>query len=260
MEKNELSNLIIRKICAINKINLPCGGPLGRQNREQSAFAYKSKGETVYQSGGQTVVSDSEHIVLLPKGSTYSLVCKEEGECLMIEFEAENMNETLTSYDVSSPSEMTNIISRLEHFWTFKKPAYKIKCMAGIYEVIAKLEDSRTNLYQLSSKYNIIKSAVKYLEENYSDPSITTEKLSAIAGISEVYFRKIFTEIYHIPPMKYIRGIRIQKAKDMLIGDYTSITFISEAVGINGIYQFSKLFKNETGLSPSEFARMRSDK
>ena len=84
---------------------------------------------------------------------------------------------------------------------------------------------------------------------------ISIEKLADISGISSVYFRKIFSEIYGMPPMQYVGRIRIEKAKGMLIGDFISVTQIAEMSGFGSVYHFCKAFKKSTGLTPTEWAK-----
>ncbi len=256
MSDNVLSNVIVNKIWAISRINVPPCATSSKGNRERYAIAIKTSGKTIYTSQGMEYLSDPNHIILLPKGSKYSWICTVPGECLMIEFDlmTQFMDNNLKSFRFADVREIITLFSRLEHLWTFKKNSYHTKCMTGLYEILAKMSDTNFTNYRLSSKYDIIKPAIDFLETHYNDPGICNEQLSAISGISTVYFRKIFSEIYNTSPMKYIQFIRIEKAKDLLIGDY-SVGDVATAVGFNSIYHFSRAFKKITGCSPSEFAR-----
>ena len=55
--------------------------------------------------------------------------------------------------------------------------------------------------------------------------------------------------------MKYLHNFRIQKAKAILRSDYESIEQVARSVGYNSIYHFSKMFKEYTGKSPTEYAK-----
>ena len=93
------------------------------------------------------------------------------------------------------------------------------------------------------------------MHKNYSDVSISNDSLAALCGVSTVYFRKLFTAAYGIPPMRYLKNVRINKAKELLIGDADSISAISENTGFGSVYAFSKAFKAETGVSPSGYVK-----
>ena len=70
--------------------------------------------------------------------------------------------------------------------------------------------------------------------------------------MSTVYFRKIFTEAMKTSPISYAKSVRLEKAKEMLKSDYTTLSDVAEAVGYTSIYNFSRDFKKHTGFSPSK--------
>ena len=57
--------------------------------------------------------------------------------------------------------------------------------------------------------------------------------------------------------MRYLQTVRMEKAKDMLAGDYMPISDIAESVGFKSIYHFSKTFKNIVGYTPTEYGRLK---
>lgn len=253
---NTLSEMIITKIHAFNRVNVSENATGGSAKpRERSAIAIKTEGSTLYESCGNHYKSDSTHAVILPKGSVYSWVCKQKGECLMIEFDGDNVPETLTTTKMKNCAEIASVFAKLENLMIFKKPAYKVKCMQGVYEIIIKFCDAENSDYSLVSKKKKIEKSVEYLENNCLDSSINIELLSNLSGISSVYFRKIFTKIYGISPLQYVNRIRIEKAKSMLIGDYGSVTQIAELSGFSSVYHFCKSFKKATGLTPTEWSK-----
>jgi len=57
----------------------------------------------------------------------------------------------------------------------------------------------------------------------------------------------------NIPAAKYIRTLRMKKAKELLQTTAMNITEVSYEVGMKSLSVFSKLFKEEFGYSPSDF-------
>ena len=57
------------------------------------------------------------------------------------------------------------------------------------------------------------------------------------------------------PPNEYIIELRLQFAKNMLSGTNMSIKQISEHIGYNDPYFFSRLFKKHIGISPQEYRK-----
>ena len=259
MAKLDLSKITVRKILAVNKINITHVHASSRNCRECWAVSVKCAGRTVYISGGREYVSDPDHVVILPAGASYKHSFEELGDCYMIEFEADYDGEApdIMSCAISRKHDFINKMIGLERKWTFKKPAHELSCMAGLYDMLAKLQEKKMSAYYSSSKYEMIAPAIKYLEENYSNTDLSSDELAAVAGVSSVYFRKLFATLFGQPPMRYLQSVRMEKAKDMLSGDYMPISDIAESVGFKSIYHFSKTFKKIVGYTPTEYARRR---
>jgi YesN/AraC family two-component response regulator len=58
-----------------------------------------------------------------------------------------------------------------------------------------------------------------------------------------------------ISPVKYINSLRIEKAKAMLKNSNFSVEEIAYCVGINDRFYFSRIFKKELGISPTEYRK-----
>lgn len=95
--------------------------------------------------------------------------------------------------------------------------------------------------------------AIAYLEENFADSAMDINVLAKKADLSPSHFRRLFTNIYGMSPGKYLRSIRIAKAKDLLITENFTIGEIAEMTGYTNLYYFSKAFKKETGVPPSSY-------
>ena len=106
--------------------------------------------------------------------------------------------------------------------------------------------------YLPSEKLEKIAPALDYIAKNYNTP-VRNEELAEIAGLSTVYFRKLFAEVMGSSPIAYVHALRIKKAKEMLKSDYGSITDIAQSLGYPNIYDFSRAFKKYTGVSPTKY-------
>lgn len=88
------------------------------------------------------------------------------------------------------------------------------------------LTDSGQQKYITSDKRTYLAPAIDYIAKNFTR-RIRNDDMAKAAGISTVYFRKLFTAAYGISPAAYLQNLRINKAKDMLKSDYGSITDIA---------------------------------
>jgi len=91
-----------------------------------------------------------------------------------------------------------------------------------------------------------------YIDDHFSE-DISLETLAATAHSEKSYFLKKFKHEVGMTPMNYLRHIRIDKAKKLLLHSDMNITQIAASVGFQSIHHFSSVFKKTVGVSPSEF-------
>lgn len=252
-----LSNVVIQKIVAVNRINA-AEGTYSTKNRQQYGLCYKYAGRTTYYHNGKTFKNDSDHIVFLPKGASFQFTREEQGGCIIVEFLAENAGDEIESYVINNGAEVLSILSKLERAFTFKKPGYSAYCMSALYKLLFYIIAQNENPYIAKVKKHRIQPGVEYLENHYHESNLNIQQLADVSGVSEVYFRKMFTEIYGIPPKKYINLIRITKAKELLLSDEISMQQISEEVGFHDVYSFCKAFRKANDCTPTEYRKNQS--
>ena len=262
MQCLDLQHITVRQILGFHKIDLSECSDLVRPRRTSSAFSLKCTGRTSYFCNGRQYEAGAWNVLFVPKGSEYRFRVEEAGPCLMVEFDTA---EDFTSPDIY-PIPVTNIhplqtiFERAANLWMFRKPAYAHRCMAELYSILAYLEEQQNISYQNQHCYSIIQPSLAYLEAHCQDPTLSVSSLAEMAGISEIYFRKIFTSLYSTSPARYIRTIRIEKAKNYLLDREMSVTDVAEAVGFSNLYHFSRTFKHVVGVSPTEYvSRIRSE-
>ena len=96
--------------------------------------------------------------------------------------------------------------------------------------------------------------AIGYIGSRLSE-KITADDVAKEIGLSKYYFLREFKKITNMTLVEYINGLRCEKARAMLREDNMSIGEISALCGFeNGSY-FNKIFRNETGVSMSEYRK-----
>ena len=262
---NVYEEIRIKRIVAVNRLNIFLDECHNRINRPVCGLAFKMKGQTVYTCDGKKHVSNASSSVLLPQSSSYKIHYDDPGECIMAEFILDDgtvlsCGNSLFSVEMKNPEEAHSCAYKLLRMW--EKYGECAKTFSALYELLAILSESTSTDYSYSSKSkrNVIKPSVDKLIAEYSNPSLCVSELARESGISDVYFRKIFKECYGMPPAKYLSSLRIKKAKQLLISDGMSIGEAASAVGFSDIYVFSKAFKRIVGIPASEYIRCNSDK
>lgn len=252
MSSSILSDLIITKIYSVSTMYNKKNAESKRPRRERWAIITKYEGETIYYSCGKQYISNKNNLVVLPKGCSYRWQCTESGHYSVIEFDSDLTSDEIMSFSVKNSDRILKIFKSLEIARMRDGGVSGIECMRDVYTVLSMLIGSEPKKYLPSEKQRKIAPAANYIAEHYNT-KIKNDELASLVGVSTVYFRKLFAEVYGQPPIDYIRSIRIQKAKEMLKSDYGSISDVAAALGYQNIYDFSRAFKKLVGVSPKKF-------
>lgn len=100
--------------------------------------------------------------------------------------------------------------------------------------------------------------ATDYLAEHYNE-RITLDSLASALGISVPQLKRLFREQIGQSMVAYLTALRISEAKRLIRQGQITFTQVAEAVGYENIYYFSTLFKKQTGLTPTEYAKSLKD-
>jgi len=250
-----LSDLIINDIRVATTSFTETGACASRRNRSNWAILLKFEGQTIYQiPSGEEFISNIDNIVVLPKGCSYKWKCTKAGHFIVIEFDADKSYDNIIVFKDVNGEKFLKAMQEVEHCYLAKSPTYKLKELRSLYGLFADLLEQEQKNYIPHSKEQRLSPAVEYITKNY-DKNITNAQLAKLTGLSEVYFRKLFKEIYKTSPINFVHELRVKKAKAMLKTDYSRITDIALALGYCDIYDFSRDFKKHTGFSPKEYAK-----
>ena len=81
------------------------------------------------------------------------------------------------------------------------------------------------------------------------------QKAAEHCGVTQRRFQDLFRESFHSTPNQYIISCKINLARKLLLAQELSVSQIAELCGFSDVYYFSKLFKKETGQTPSQFRK-----
>jgi signal transduction histidine kinase/DNA-binding response OmpR family regulator/ABC-type sugar transport system substrate-binding protein len=105
-----------------------------------------------------------------------------------------------------------------------------------------------------SETQRIVFKAIAYLHANYS-AQITRKDLAEYVGLSERHLTRCFNLELGLTPMTYLNRYRVQQSKTLLEAGRKSIAEIAEKVGFSSGGYFTRVFQDEVGISPREYAK-----
>ncbi len=101
----------------------------------------------------------------------------------------------------------------------------------------------------------LIKRVKKYLDRHFQEDLSLTEVADHF-GLSKYQLIRKFGENYHTTPITYLKKIRVIHSLELLLGEDKIATIARQVGYANGNY-FSKVFRSEMGMSPSEYRDSR---
>jgi len=106
----------------------------------------------------------------------------------------------------------------------------------------------------------LLKKAIELVENNLGDRLFGVEQMARELGMSRTSLHRKLKVITGFPPSELIRNIRLRRAAQLLMNQSGSITQISFTVGFEDQSYFSKSFKKQFGVSPSEYLQSVRDR
>ncbi len=82
---------------------------------------------------------------------------------------------------------------------------------------------------------------------------ITTHKCAKMLNITVSHFCHLFKQLTGMTFSNYVNYLRIKKAETLLRNTNMTITEIAISIGYNDVAYFSRIFKKQKNISPSEY-------
>ncbi|ASB50111.1 hybrid sensor histidine kinase/response regulator transcription factor [Alkalitalea saponilacus] len=97
--------------------------------------------------------------------------------------------------------------------------------------------------------------ALKVVEKNIGNSEFSVEKMGRELGVSRGHLYNKLVALTDKTPVEFIRIMRLKRAAQLLGKSQLTVSEIAFQVGFNDPKYFSKYFKEEFGMVPSEYAK-----
>ncbi|WP_313625697.1 AraC family transcriptional regulator [Kosakonia sp.] len=106
----------------------------------------------------------------------------------------------------------------------------------------------------LQGQFGKIGKTLRYIHAAYAQP-LTLSQLAQQAGMSVPTFHSHFKAITRMPPMQYVKSVRLHQARMLMVRQQLTAAAACYAVGYESPSQFNREFKRLFGLPPAEEVR-----
>lgn len=191
------------------------GKPLGTRSRASNGFIYVVSGSCSYSFDDDTHVTvKSGDLLYLAYGSSYRMDLLTENYdviwCVFF-FDSEEMrkNDAIPSAGVDTES----LFRRLYKIYASLSDDKFQKCLSVLYQIYGIAASIKNTSYIAPDLKQKVQDIASCIMENLQDSDLCVSSLAEQAGMSEVYFRKLFKVTFGCSPAKYITLIRLKTRK-----------------------------------------------
>ena len=228
----------------------------GVHMRPCDAFAIILRGECKYSffDGREFTVRQGD-ILYLAKGDSYFMfVTSEIYDVIFTDFEFSPSDERHSQvFTVSSGTSLESIFTSLHDLSGSEDLPSQMSLLYSVYARICAKEKEK----EKDEDGHNLRSSKDRIDREFKDYQLSVSLLSDELGISEVYFRRLFAEKYGTSPSKYIRAVRISRAKELLRYSQLTINECAFECGFSSAQYFCRAFKEITSMTPNEYRKKK---
>ena len=114
--------------------------------------------------------------------------------------------------------------------------------------------DAGINPMQQHYEHTLLNEILVYINNNICS-AFTVEDLCTKFSVSRSSLQNLFRTNLHISPKQYISNLKLNYAKLLIQEHNRTISEISDMLGFTSIHYFSRKFKKQYGLSPTDYSK-----
>jgi len=221
---------------------------------------YVCSGKGILHLTGKTVeVSEGDIFFTFP-GVPFCIESVENFTYMYISFLGTRSNQIMEKLKISNKNFLFSGCNDIHAMWQ-----NGLKINSDISDLITEsillytfyyLGDKFLLSYEQSEKVDTFALSIKkFVDDNYSDSSLSLETISKKLSYSPKYISSAFKKHFKVGLSDYITTLRIQHACTMIQQGFTHISDISVQCGYSDAQYFSRVFKKKMRQTPSEYIR-----
>lgn len=215
----------------------------------------------------------ADDIFLIPKGYPIHYCADNQNpwEYMWITFDGEMAEAYLSYADLTVDSPVIQSQLPCRHYLPMIQKildtnqltfANEIKRVGYLYEILSTLIEMQSSLRTNKNQYDYSRDtyvdyALQYIKLNYDH--IKVQDIADYIGINRSYLTSIFKKQLEVSPQEYLMRFRLNIAAHQLTATTQSIQDIATHIGYENPLTFSKMFKQEYGVSPKHYREENSN-
>jgi transcriptional regulator GlxA family with amidase domain len=139
--------------------------------------------------------------------------------------------------------------------WKHRDPLMQLKAQNGMSSLVAMIIEQYAPTSPAARSVSVALDWVtSYLSFRLGE-AVSVADMAKRASLSVSRFNDLFKTQYGMTPHRYLLGMRVSHACELLRDTALSHETIAEYCGFADVHHFSKMFKSRMGMAPGEYRR-----
>ena len=270
IDRKDKSKPLVITMCGTYKLytrpKLPTWRPRGRLDF-QLLYIAAGKAHFHFDNNDEATIVHAGHMVLYrPKEpQKYEYYAKDQTEVYWVHFTGNNVKNFLRRYGIADDTRIIYTGISIEYKNLFMSMIEELNLQRIDYEemLINYFTILLINLHRIAlqkprkknlQNMNDMEQAAQYFRMHYNKP-ISIEDYAVSHNMSISWFIQNFRQYANTTPAQYVQSLRLTNAKMLLETTNYNITEIANLVGYENPLYFSRFFRKQCGISPSQFRK-----
>ena len=224
-------------------------------NAHEYQLGVKFHGRTEINFADKQLLFDSGTVLYLPicadPDTPYNKIIRENGTGVCIFFTSEHPlpTEACTIKAAGLPLEL---FTRVLTAW--QTVGGELAGLGAFYTLLGELRRvTHEHAPQAGALDHRLMEARAYIDAHAADAYLDIKRLADFCGLSPEYFRQSFRKKWGITPLRYLSGLKMARARELLSGTDYPISHIAMLCGFADPNYFIRFFHRHEGITPGDY-------
>ena len=223
-----------------------------RRNKKESILILMRKGTLrFYEDGIPIILKEGEFYIqkvgLLQEGMAVPVEEDDPASYYFIHFTGGTFAESGPGIPLRGKFHMSDVIAHLDTLME-RKNINRFFMTAELYMIFSILA-SASPISEYSKKEDFLETVRNFLEASYSD-KVTINDLASRFGYHPNHLAHLFMKRYQVTVRQYLIGVRMRRARWLLLNSAETVESIAEMVGYQDVSAFYRAFTLYYGMAP----------
>lgn len=190
-------------------------------------------------------------------GACFAIESKQDFSYMYISFVGLRGNEIMESLNINGNNFLFHGATEIREFWEkgihANPKVVHLMSESVLLYTFSFLGNRLLPDHDKARQHHSVDIIKKYLDDHYTDHDLSLETMHRALSYNKKYISHIFKKHFGVGVIEYLNTVRIQNALTMIRQGFTSVSDIADRCGYSDSHYFSKIFKLQMGIAPTQY-------